>query len=128
ASALAALPRRPLSVLAAGARRGNDVLCAWRRVDVACRAGAPAPLDVRDLPRGLHRRLPHSLRPRRERRAAPLRGAPAGSAAPLAPAVAATAGLPHCARARCIVERDPDRRAIPERARRPGVAAGLLDA
>ena len=88
---LAPLPRRrPLPVLAARVRGRLRVLWARDRAHLAGGRGRRAALDVRRLPRRVHRRVPRSVEPRREHRPAPLRGDsdrdPDALAAPLAAA------------------------------------------
>ena len=91
ARAAAPLPRRrPLPVLAARVRGRVRVLRPRDRAHLARRGGRRAALDVRRLSRRLHGRLPRSVGPRREHRAAAVRGDPDRDpdalAAPLAPA------------------------------------------
>ena len=83
--------RRPLPVLAARVRGRLRVLWPRDPAHLACGDGRSAPLDVRRLPRGLHRRVPRALEPRREHRAAALRGDPDRDPDPLPAALAAAA-------------------------------------
>ena len=65
---------------------GLGILLTWR-----VRDGRRAAVDVRRLPRRLHRRVPRSLRPRREHRAAAVCGDPDRDPDALAAALAAAA-------------------------------------
>ncbi len=129
AAVAAPLPgRRPLPVLAARVRGRLRVLWPRDPPHLACGDGRSAPLDVRRLPRGLHHRVPRALEPRREHRAAALRGDPDRDPDALPAALAAAAGRRLRALTRGRVEPHATRRQLRQDERRPGGRPGLLGA
>ena len=115
---LEALSRRALPVFDRGAVRGGRLLRLQRRADLADRARASAALGLRHLPRRVPRRVPDPVCRRGKRRAFALRGAADGRPDALTPALAPLAGVPGRPRARGLVERDADRRPVPQGAPR----------
>ena len=115
-----ALPRRrPLPVLAGRVRGCAASSAAWESSSPGASHRARAALDLRRLPRRLHGGLSRPVLPRREHRAAAVRGDPDGDPDALPAPVAAAACRARGHGARRFVEPDPARGQLREDERDP---------